>query len=425
MSFEQYNKPNYRGGNSRYVDPFAKSQEEIDANVRAIVPKFEFSKYLQMLASGEKVRTPTVIALQSCGVQGRQNTRLTKYVNEQWPFLKFLGKAAETLLLFSLDSKTRDETIEFIQTNIFNHPFLLRHVSRLYLVDTLVDSLEVIQDKNAWKNILDSDLSFRLHVDPVKMQEPIAKSIDENVKLSPTEYTHLFTIIPMENFCLIGFEEASFDYVHMWKNQPDYGAICKAYYKIRECHLRNLFELNPETTTAVDVGAAPGGWTQYLGPYCKKLFAIDPAIMKYEAENVVHLKMKVQDSLEILGDQVIDLVVDDVITSHPKDSLHIVEPIVRHLKVGGYLVLTLKLGGRNDNYVNSLLDWFRHHVNAIMPYMHIEQIVHLFANTNFERTVIAKKMSPYEGPYVELETYNWFIENHEHNKKKEKTTEDK
>lgn len=58
-----------------------------------------------MLASGEKVRTPTVIALQSCGVQGRQNTRLTKYVNEQWPFLKFLGKAAETLLLFSLDSK--------------------------------------------------------------------------------------------------------------------------------------------------------------------------------------------------------------------------------------------------------------------------------------------------------------------------------
>lgn len=42
MSFEQYNKPNYRGGNSRYVDPFAKSQEEIDANVRAIVVRFCF-----------------------------------------------------------------------------------------------------------------------------------------------------------------------------------------------------------------------------------------------------------------------------------------------------------------------------------------------------------------------------------------------
>lgn len=27
---------------------------------------------------------------------------------------------------------------------------------------------------------------------------------------------------------------------------------------------------------AVDVGASPGGWTQYLSPHCRSVLAIDP-----------------------------------------------------------------------------------------------------------------------------------------------------
>jgi hypothetical protein len=32
-------------------------------------------------------------------------------------------------------------------------------------------------------------------------------------------------------------------------------ALCKAYFKIREAHLRNLFSMDASTTVALDVGA--------------------------------------------------------------------------------------------------------------------------------------------------------------------------
>lgn len=46
----------------------------------------------------------------------------------------------------------------------------------------------------------------------------------------------------------------------------------------------------------VDVGAAPGAWTEFLSPKIKKVIAIDPAELDPKVvslPNVIHIKKKV------------------------------------------------------------------------------------------------------------------------------------
>lgn len=55
-------------------------------------------------------------------------------------------------------------------------------------------------------------------------------------------------------------------------------AISRAYYKIQEACLRFKVPLD-ETSKALDLGAAPGGWSQWLSQVAHIVVAVDPANM--------------------------------------------------------------------------------------------------------------------------------------------------
>lgn len=56
-------------------------------------------------------------------------------------------------------------------------------------------------------------------------------------------------------------------------------AISRAYYKIQEACLRFKVPLN-ETWKVLDLGAAPGGWSQWLSQVAHIVVAVDPANMR-------------------------------------------------------------------------------------------------------------------------------------------------
>ena len=119
------------------------------------------------------------------------------------------------------------------------------------------------------------------------------------------------------------------------------GHVSRAEFKLREA-LRIIGYSPAPGRLAIDVGAAPGGWSFVLAEHGMNVIAIDPADMDERVanhENVTHLKMKAE---EYSGAEPVDLIVNDM-NVDPTDSATAVLAAGGNLKRGGLLVMTVKL----------------------------------------------------------------------------------
>jgi len=94
--------------------------------------------------------------------------------------------------------------------------------------------------------------------------------------------------------------------------------------------------------TALDLGAAPGGWSKGLAEYGYEVLAVDPANLHPKLENdprIKHIRKKAQD---IKLEKPLDLIVDDM-NMEPKDTAKIMNDIAPLLKEGGLAIVTIKL----------------------------------------------------------------------------------
>jgi len=94
--------------------------------------------------------------------------------------------------------------------------------------------------------------------------------------------------------------------------------------------------------TALDLGAAPGGWSKVLADYGYKVLAVDPAALHPDLENnsrITHLKVKSQD---IHLEEPLDLLVNDM-NIEPQETARIMNGVAHLLKDGGLAIVTLKL----------------------------------------------------------------------------------
>lgn len=120
--------------------------------------------------------------------------------------------------------------------------------------------------------------------------------------------------------------------------------VSRAEFKLREA-LR-VIDYRPDPgRLAIDIGAAPGGWSLLLAERGMRVIAIDPADLHERVaghENVTHLKMKAE---EYFGAEPADLIVNDM-NMDPPDSAAVVLAAGGNLKRGGLLVMTIKLPDR-------------------------------------------------------------------------------
>ena len=117
--------------------------------------------------------------------------------------------------------------------------------------------------------------------------------------------------------------------------------ISRAENKLKEALATFKVELEGNGT-ALDLGAAPGGWSKVLADYGYNVLAVDPAELHPDLQNnpkIHHLKLKSED-LHI--DKPLDLIVNDM-NMDPQKTAKIMNDVSHLLGKDGLAIVTLKL----------------------------------------------------------------------------------
>jgi len=119
--------------------------------------------------------------------------------------------------------------------------------------------------------------------------------------------------------------------------------ISRAELKMREV-IEAFPEMFKEDKTALDIGAAPGGWTRAMAGRLKQVIAVDRAELDEGVkalENVVHIKERAEN-LKI--DKKVDIITNDANLLHMQSAELSLKLAKEYLKRRGTLIHTVKLG---------------------------------------------------------------------------------
>lgn len=115
-----------------------------------------------------------------------------------------------------------------------------------------------------------------------------------------------------------------------------------------ELKMREVMEAFPEIFTgdkiALDIGAAPGGWTRAMAGRLKKVISVDRAELDpgvKALENVVHIKERAEN---LSLDEKVDIITNDANLLHMQSAEISIKLAENHLKKGGVIIHTVKLG---------------------------------------------------------------------------------
>lgn len=236
--------------------------------------------------------------------------------------------------------------------------------------------------------------AVRVMAYPKSMERYIVENLPLGWDLHPVNYTQTLFVVHVSPTCLrFTLRPAEETYL----TSPDgptrvEGQLCRAEGKLTEALMVTGFE--PGAGAAIDVGAAPGGWTAQLARSMHLVAAVDPAELDTQVAalpNVVHIKAKSEDATDqikaAVGEHGVDLVVCDA-NKHPEQLLMMLEPLLELLPSGGLVIFTLKFRGRGKDKklgAGKLLGDLEK-----LGYRDIK-LLWLLANTVHERTVVAVK----------------------------------
>eukprot|EP00092_Neocalanus_flemingeri_P001968 GFUD01002100.1.p1 GENE.GFUD01002100.1~~GFUD01002100.1.p1 ORF type:complete len:384 (+),score=100.73 GFUD01002100.1:129-1280(+) len=231
-------------------------------------------------------------------------------------------------------------------------------------------------------NNLPTDITIRTHAHPQSFFRDILDYIDaqevfkqRNINSSPTNFSHLLVAVQLDSE-KVGWGLYSLEQYKQTISRPGDGdrlpnfdlnfnraelKIAEAMQLLSEEEINCLFK---DHLLAVDVGAAPGGWTGFLAKQAKEVsvISIDPAELDpavANLDNVLHLQHKaevVSDGaiLGRSGEKLVGslwrakfrLLVCDA-NMDIRDTLRdLVLPLSNLLSPGGILIVTIKLGRR-------------------------------------------------------------------------------
>eukprot|EP00890_Picochlorum_soloecismus_P004849 jgi/Picsp_1/5365/NSC_02726-R1_ribosomal rna methyltransferase len=277
---------------------------------------------------------------------------------------------------------------------------LIRHsIMRMYFVEdkkasSREDLLERLRREGPEKE------GIRLMCHPRSMEQWLADSLPEEFTLHPVRYSHSLQIVtyPVEHGGHIRYSMRLASEAFQTPRDETTrvpGQFCKAAGKLAEAMIVSGF--TPTSGIAIDVGAAPGGWTQILAQAMKLVIAIDPAELHeslHPLGTIRHIRKKSQDTKEdmeniLIDGQQVDLICCDA-NRHPAQLKEMLEPAVPYLRVGGTIIVTLKFRGRGAHKsaaANELIQ------KALGDRFGNIRCLFLLANTANERTAIATRIS--------------------------------
>lgn len=127
------------------------------------------------------------------------------------------------------------------------------------------------------------------------------------------------------------------------KYDPGRRPLNRAELKFREIVERAELDVRPGMR-ALDLGAAPGGWSKVLAESGLRVLAVDPADLAPEVaalENVEHFKGRAEDVAAVLAEGRFDILTNDM-NAEPKASAHAMCSVAPLLRPRAPAIMTVK-----------------------------------------------------------------------------------
>lgn len=194
----------------------------------------------------------------------------------------------------------------------------------------------------------------------------------------------IFIVSDSDNYfvSILNRKDTIYPHIDLAKRFSRRPRLNRAQFKLVEALER--FNLKLSGKTALDIGAAPGGWTKVLADKGYTVYAIDPAELDDSLKDnpkIIHIKKKIEDSN---FNKKVDLIVNDMNIS-PEESAKITNNSAKYLKKGSYAIFSLKLiENKPKEYIQK--------VSKIFTKYKIEKIKHLFENRQ-EVTILLRKLN--------------------------------
>eukprot|EP00736_Rhodelphis_marinus_P007968 Rmarinus@m.18162 len=251
---------------------------------------------------------------------------------------------------------------------------------------------------------LKGDKVLRIQAEPRKLALKVAESLPLDVQLHPSiekcthvlhvvqwgDDTWLYAVVPKED-SFSAMPEVREDRVGGQSGvRSGFQPTTRSFYKLKETVEMAGIKFTGQEMY-VDIGAALGGWTEFLAANIRKVVAIDPSPLDDHITalpNVTFFQKRVEDVSEDEWDssmegQKFDGVVCDM-NADPRRVCETIQQFRPRLKSGAFLVLTVK------NVLKTKMGRIKlgEAVDAMMaPYLRESKCVWLFSNSRYESTL--------------------------------------
>lgn len=265
---------------------------------------------------------------------------------------------ASEVLLLTLPVATE----QVVQRLLSEPPMFLRHIQPVHY-DLVLDQMEAEQHPF---DVLADLLLKRDELKDIKLAVHIRKTADATPEENASELRHLleqrlmglqsdFTVQDADKVVSVFWTAERLyagisvptDNLSDWNGgavrfQREEGQISRAKFKLLEAE--RVFGIDfTAFRSAVDVGAAPGGWTSFLLDKGLQVTAVDPAKMDPSLQNIPNLKVVKKNAADVkFKPNEFDLLVCDMSWS-PKLTAKLVIGMLDAVVPGGTVIVTVKL----------------------------------------------------------------------------------
>ncbi|EQD44711.1 THUMP domain-containing protein [mine drainage metagenome] len=285
------------------------------------------------------------------------------------------------MLLVKLDGGdgAAEKLIGMLNSNLFLH----RRVNRAYICDSEEGSIDAAI--RTLESRIGKDARIRLQVYPKSIEGGVIDAFDSHgVALDPSGFTHVAYIVSVDGRYFIGLYGRD---MYFSKESQQEKQISRAYYKIAEAASRFGIQFS-SSARVLDIGAAPGGWSQFLSERVALCVSVDPAKMEISKGNIKHIEKTFQEGIEEIRSYApYDMIVCDA-NIDPRLVASFVSERPELLSDDCALLVTLKLKYKSGKSVQRVVD----ETSAILSKgFNILSMKKLLSNTRMEMTMYARK----------------------------------
>lgn len=126
------------------------------------------------------------------------------------------------------------------------------------------------------------------------------------------------------------------------KKRNQQGVLARSYFKIEEIYKKYKIK----SKNVLDIGAAPGGWSEYISDKCSNITAIDLLPLKFIKENVKFIQndirlVKIEESFDTILSDISPNISGNLLVDNAfmEEMVQVYSSLLQNnLQTGGYLI---------------------------------------------------------------------------------------